>query len=134
MRFAVSILLLCVSPIILSGLVGGTLYWIRGFRRSFGAHRGLPGSAILVAIGLGIVHGGYFIAPLLYRADCIGLALWLVAPVAIVASLVLVWHLLFNSMSFAPDAPERFRRKSLVVAGLLATYLVPVFVLLLNLK
>lgn len=134
MQPAVSILLLCLPPILLTGMIGGGLYWIRGFRRSFGAHRSLPGAAVVAAIGLVILHAGYFTAPFLLGSDRAATALWLVAPVALIATAACLWFVFLSTVSFSPDAGDQFRRRSLIAAGLLATYLTPVVVLVLNLK
>lgn len=134
MQDTVSILLLCVPPIVLTGLIGGTLYWARGFRGSFGAHRPLTGGAILVATLFLIIHSGYYAAPFLLGADRVVLALWLVVPVATAATLALLWLFLLSSASVSPGASEPFRKRSLIGGGLLATYLLPAVVLYFNLR
>ncbi len=134
MPAAVSILLLCVSPIVLTGAIGFALNMVAGFRKGFGAHTALPTSAILVTAGALVLHAGYFLSPVLLYADHVAIALWLVTPIAVLASLALLWHLMFSSMAFDSNASERFQRKCLIIAGLLVTYMLPVIVLSGNLK
>jgi hypothetical protein len=126
--------LLCLSPIALTGAIGGVLSWARAFRRSFGAHRTLTGGSILVAGLFVLIHAGFYLAPLLYHSDHQTLALWLVLPVAVPACLLLVWHALFNSHAFTADTREHHPRNAMILAGLLATYLLPVTILILNLS
>lgn len=127
MPLPVSILLLCVPPIVITVAIGGALSLIAGFRRSFHAHRVLPTSAILVAIGTLLAHAGFFLAPLLLYTDRIQLALWLVIPISVLASLGLAWALIMTA-----GASDKIKRTALVALGGLAAYVLPVVVLVLN--
>ena len=134
MQATVSILLLCVPPIVLTGLLGGTLSLVSGFRKGFGAHRPLTAATYLIAGAFALLHGGYYGAPLLLSLDRAALALWLTAPVALVATGALCWFLVCSATSISTEAGMRFRRWSLVAVGLLATYLLSVIVLSFNLR
>lgn len=134
MQYAVSILLLCLPPIVLTGLIGGTLYWARAFRRSFGAHNPLTRGAILVAALFMFTHAGYYGAPILFAIGRSTLALWLVTPVALVALAAFAWFIICSASSMSLDARLKFHRLSLIATALLATYLLPVIVLSINLS
>lgn len=127
MPLSLSILLLCVPPIVFCIAVGGTLVFIKRFRRGFGAYNALPASAVVVGMVLLLIHGGFFLAPVLLHLHRVKTALLLVTPVSIIATLALLWVLLRMA-----DASERFRRLSMFAYGLMAAYLLPIIVLALN--
>ncbi len=124
-----SILLLCVSPIALCVAVGGTLAFIKEFRRGFGSHNPLPPTTLAIAAGALLLHVGYFLAPSLLYTNHVALALWLVVPVGIVGSAGLIWLLAMTA-----GASDKARRTAIIVFGMLITYVMPAAVLLLNLK
>ncbi len=129
MNLFVSILLLCMPPIALCVAVGGVLALIQGFRKGFGAHNPLPPTTLAIAAGVLVVHAGYFLAPVLLYTHHVALALWLVVPVGIAGSAGLVWMLAMTA-----GASDKARRTSMVLFGLLITYVLPPAVLILNFK
>lgn len=129
MNLFVSILLLCMPPIALCVAVGGVLALIKGFRKSFGAHRPLLPNTYIAAAGVLLLHAGYFLAPVLLYTNHVALALWLVVPVGIVGSAGLIWLLAMTA-----GASDKARRTLLVLFGMLITYLMPPAVLILNFK
>jgi hypothetical protein len=81
---------LVASPVVITGGTVAALSLIAGFRKGFGAFTTLPPAAFTAALGFLALHGGFFAAGFLYAHGRRGLALWLTAPVSVIATLVLL--------------------------------------------
>lgn len=129
MPLLLSIFLLCLSPIAIVIAIGGALTLINNFRKGFGAHQTLPTAAVIAALVAAVLHGGFFLAPLLLYAGHVKTALLLVAPVSLVAGVGLVWVLIGST-----GITENYKRIATIVYSLLAAYLLPVIVLAMHVR
>ena len=116
---------LILSPVTI--LVGTLLLLqlIAGFRKGFGAFTELPPAAVWAGLVSLAIHAGFFAAPFLYyTSNRRSLALWLTAPIAILATLVALAALARLLGGEAEDA-----RRWLIPAilgGIIVAYWAPV--------
>jgi hypothetical protein len=88
MSRALTLLILIASPVAISALLASLGFFVHAIGRGFGSHR--PPTAIIIAtLGLALLHAGYYLGPILWHLKRQTLALWLMTPVAIVATLLI---------------------------------------------
>jgi hypothetical protein len=128
MPLTLSIVLLCLPPIVFCIATGIALKVVSGLRRSFGARRSLTPHAMLAGVVVLVLHGGFFLAPLLLYQGRTTIALLLMTPISLLASLAII--ALFIRLSESRAVSGRIGTIAFV---LLSAYLFPVLVLATNL-
>lgn len=129
---ALSLLLVGISPLLITGGTLAFALFVNAARVDFGSKR--PGWPILVAgIGLWLLHIGFLLAPWLWVRGRTTLGLWLTCPVGLLA--LCFWLFFLGRLVYAdpvanPDLAHKFLW-SLGLVGGLAAYAGPIVVLLL---
>lgn len=94
MNLMLSVLLLCLAPVIQLALMLTALLFLNDFRQGFGAGSGVTAATYVALAIVALMHAGYMLAPILVFNGRANLTLWLMSAGAMVG-LVLVLACVF---------------------------------------